>query len=93
MIYQQSQSAVADGFDVWALSNVRALMTRVEWFLASALIHRLRTLDVQIHNHGILPASDYHCFTRHIWAGVDFLMRDVGRNVNEISGVCLIAKL
>jgi hypothetical protein len=68
-------------------------MTRVEWLLASALIYRLRALDVEVHNHGILPASDYHGFTRHIGTGVNFLMRDVGLNVNEISRVCLIAKL
>ncbi|HXY49287.1 MAG TPA: hypothetical protein VEI01_07540 [Terriglobales bacterium] len=60
---------------------------------AAALIWRLGTLDVQIHDHGILSASDYHCFTRHIWAGIDFLMRDVGWNVNEIPGVGLIAEL
>ena len=65
----------------------------MEWFFASALIYRLRTLDVEIHDHRILPASDYHSFTRHIWTGVNFLMRDVRRNVNEISRVCLTAEL
>jgi hypothetical protein len=68
-------------------------MARVEWFLAYALICRLGTLDVEIHDDRILSASDYHCFTRHIWAGVNFLMRDVGRNVNEISRRGLIAEL
>lgn len=61
--------------------------------LAAALIRRFGTLDVQIHDHGILSASDYHCFTRHICAGIDLLMWDVGRNVNEIAGVSLIAEL
>ena len=75
------------------LSLPGALTTGMEWLLASALVHRLRTLDVQIHNHGILPASDDHCFARHIWAGITFLMGDVGRNVNEISRICLIAEL
>ena len=69
------------------------LMARVEWSLAFALICRLGTLDVEIHDHRILPASDYHRFTRHIWAGVNFLMRDVGRNINEISRCRLIAEL
>ena len=67
-------------------------MTRMELLLAFAVIYRLRTLDVQIHHHGFLPASDHNRFTRHIQAGVNFLMRDVGRNVNEVSRVCLIAE-
>lgn len=68
-------------------------MTRMEWLLALAMICRLRTLDVQIHDDGILPASDYHCLTWHIRVGVDFLMWDVRRNVNEIARVRLIAEL
>src|SRR5215469_260910 len=69
------------------------LMARMKWSLVFALVSRLGTLDVEIHDHRILPASDYHRFTRHIWAGVNFLMRDVGRNVNEISRGRLIAEL
>lgn len=69
------------------------LTTRVERFLAAALTGRLRALDVQVHDNRILPASHYYCFTRHIRAGVDLLMRDVGRHIDEISGVGLIAKL
>ena len=42
------------------------LTTRVEWMLAAAITCRLGTLDVQIHDHGILPVSHYHCFTRDI---------------------------
>jgi len=70
-----------------------ALMARVEWPLACALICRFGTLDVEIHNHWILPASDDHSLARHIRAGVNFLVRDVRRNVNEIPWRCLIAKL
>ena len=58
---------------------------RVEWMLAALIGCRFGTLDVQIHDHGILSASYNHCFTRYVGAGVDFLMRDVGRNVNEIA--------
>jgi hypothetical protein len=65
----------------------------VEWFLATALTDRLRTLDFQVHDDRILPASHYHRLTWHIHTGVDFLMRDVGRYINEISGVSLIAEL
>jgi len=71
----------------------RQLMDRVKWSLAFALVSRLGTLDVEIHDHRILAASDDHRFTRHIWAGVNFLVRDVGRNVNEISRGRLIAEL
>jgi hypothetical protein len=65
----------------------------MEGFLAAALTYRLGTLDIQIHDNRILPASDYHGLTRHIRASVDFLMRDVGRNVNEISGTGLVTEL
>jgi hypothetical protein len=68
-------------------------MARVEWSLAFAVIYRLWTLDIQVHDHWILPASDYHRFTRHIWASVNFLMWDEGRNVNKIARRGLIAKL
>lgn len=70
-----------------------ALPSRVEWFLASALIHRFRTLNVEIHNYRILPTSDYHSFTWHVGASIDLLMRDIGWNVNEIPGVSLVAEL
>src|SRR5450755_2946907 len=65
----------------------------MEWFLAAALTYGLGTLDIQIHHKRILPASHDHSLTRHIWAGVDFLMRDVGWNVNEISRTGLITEL
>jgi hypothetical protein len=65
----------------------------VEWFLATALTDRLRTLDFQVHHDRILPTSHYHGLTRYIHAGVDFLMRDVGRYINEVSGVGFIAEL
>src|SRR5215472_10611884 len=70
-----------------------ALMARVKRPLACAVICRLGALDVEIHDDWVLPASDDHCFTRHIRAGVNFLMRDVRRNINEISRRCLIAEL
>ena len=65
---------------------------RVEWFLVAAVAHGFRTLDVQVHDYRILSASDYHGLARHIGPGVDFLMRDVGRNVDEISGIGLFAE-
>jgi hypothetical protein len=66
----------------------------VEWFLAaSVLTDRLRALDIQIHYDGILPASHNHGLTRNICAGIDFLMWDVGRHVNEISGTGFITEL
>jgi hypothetical protein len=65
----------------------------VEWFLATALSRRFWALDVQVHDNGILPTSHHHGLTRDILAGVDFLMRDKGWYVDEISGVSLVAKL
>lgn len=68
-------------------------MTRVEWFLAFALAYGFRAFDVEVYYYRILPASDNYGLARHVGTGIDFLMRNVGGNVNEVSGVCLIAKL
>ena len=57
------------------------------------LIGRFGTLDIEIYDDRVLATSDHHCFTRNIWAGIDFLMRDVGRNIYEISSVRLVRKL
>ena len=54
---------------------------------------RLGTLDIEIYDDRVLATSDYHCFTGNIWAGIDFLMWDVGRHVNEISGTGLVTEL
>jgi hypothetical protein len=65
----------------------------VERSVAAVLTDRFRALDIQIHYNGILPASHNHGLTRNIWVGIDFLMWDVGRHVNEIAGTGLIAEL
>ena len=65
----------------------------VEWFLVAVRTHRLWTLDIQIHDNRILPASDHHGLTRYIYPGIDFLMRDVGRNINEIARAGFVAEL
>ena len=61
--------------------------------LVALLTQRLGTFDIQIDDNGILSAPDDHGFTRDVWAGVDFLMRDVRRNINEIAGFGFVAKL
>lgn len=70
-----------------------ALLARVKGSLVCALTYRFRTLDLEIHDHRILPASNYHSFAWHIRTGVNFLMRDVRRNVNEIPGACFVTEL
>jgi hypothetical protein len=65
----------------------------VKWFLVAFLTQRLGTLDIQIDDNGILSAPDDHGFTRDVWAGIDFLVWDVGRNINEIAGFGFVAKL
>jgi hypothetical protein len=69
------------------------LTTGVEWTLVVTLTQRFGTLDIQVHDNRLLAASDNHGLTRHIWAGVDFLMWDVRRNINEISGFGFVAEL
>jgi len=49
--------------------------------------HEFRNLygrDVEIDNEALLPASCQHAVKQSIFARVDLLMRDVGRDVDEI---------
>jgi len=75
------------------LIRASVLRARVERFLVAVVTGRFRALDIQIHYNGILPASHNYGLTRNIWAGIDFLMWDVGRHVNEIAGIGLSAEL
>src|ERR1022692_1667583 len=54
--------------------------------LPVGLRRRLRARDVQIDDDRFLPAAHHHAlyWTRRV--GIDFLMRDVRRNVYEITG-------
>lgn len=61
--------------------------------LPATFIGGFGTLDIQIHDYGILPASDYDGFTGHIQASVNLLMRHIGWNVNEVARSGLITKL
>src|SRR5580693_266802 len=65
----------------------------MECFLVAGLTQWLCTRDIQIHDNRILPTSYDHRLTRHVWAGIDFLMGYVRRNVDEISSIGLIAEL
>ena len=65
----------------------------MEWFLAVSLTDRLGTLDIQIHDHRILPASDDDGFAGDIPTGIEFLMWDIGRHVNEVPRTGLITEL
>ena len=65
----------------------------MERFLAAAFACRFGALDIQIHHDRVLSASDDHGLTRHVWTCVDFLMRDVGRDVDEVSWAGLITEL
>jgi len=70
-----------------------SLARGMECFLIAGLTQRLWTRDIQIHHNRILPASYDYCLTRHVWAGIDFLVGYERRNVDEISRVGLIAEL
>jgi hypothetical protein len=57
---------------VVVLDNADAtLMTRVKWDLAITLTDKLGAIDIQVHDHRILPASDDNSFTGDIRPGVD----------------------
>lgn len=73
--------------------QTRTLTTRVEWFFIGLVSQGLGTLDIEVHNNRFLAASDDHSLTRHIGPGVDFLMRNVRRNINEISRIGFVAEL
>src|SRR5438477_781241 len=51
------------------------------------------TIDVEIHHHRILPASDHHSFAELIRQRVDLLMRHVRRHIDKISRTSLLAEL
>ena len=42
--------------------------------------------DVQVDDHRLLIAPHQHAFQRLVGAGVDFLVRDEGRDVDEVAG-------
>ena len=54
------------------------------------LFHRL---DVEIDRHRLAVAAHQHAFQDLVAAGVDFLMRHVGRNEDEIAGAGLRGEL
>src|SRR5947207_7458000 len=51
------------------------------------------TIDVEIHHHRILTASDHHSFAELIRQRVDLLMRHVRRHIDKISRTSLLAEL
>ena len=58
--------------------------------------HRFRLFhwfDVQVHHHGFVVAAHQHTLQRLIAAGVDFLVRNVRRDEDEVAGVGLGDKL
>ncbi len=50
----------------------------------------LRTWNVQIDDDGVLTATYDHCFHRFVLMRVQFLMGNVGRDVDEVTRACLI---
>ena len=42
--------------------------------------------DLQVHDDGFVVAANQNAFQRLIRAGVDFLMRDIGRDEDEVAG-------
>src|SRR4051812_33369947 len=58
--------------------------------------HRLRLfhrIDLQIDRDRLAVAAHQHAFQRLVATGVDFLMRHIGRNENEIAGIRLRSEL
>jgi hypothetical protein len=51
-----------------------------------------RERDIQIDYDGFLAAADDHGFYRFVLAGVEFLMRNVGRDVDEVSRTGFVDK-
>ena len=57
-----------------------------------ACIARLRAFDVEIDNNRLLPAPDHDCFARLIRKGIDFLMRNERRDIDEVTRPGFTAK-
>jgi hypothetical protein len=65
----------------------------VEWIGLTAIASILRAWDVQINHDWLLAASHDHCFHRFIPPGVEFLVRNKGRNLNEVARAGFLNKL
>ena len=63
----------------------------MKWVGLSAGI-RFRAGDIQVDDDGLLAAADDDGLDGHIAPRIQFLMRNVGRHVNEISGARFIYK-
>ena len=63
----------------------RAFGWRVYGINPGDFFRRLGRCDVQIHNHRILPTSDQHTLERLVAARVDFLVRNVRWDIDEIT--------
>jgi hypothetical protein len=61
------------------------------------VLRRIRSVfgarDIQIDDDGLLSTANDYCLYRLVFAGVQFLMRNVGRNVDEVSGAGFIDEL
>src|SRR5579862_3079331 len=56
----------------------------------AGLRRRLGTWNIQVDDDRFLAAADHHCFHRDIRVGVDFLVRHVRRNEDEVAGTGLV---
>jgi hypothetical protein len=57
----------------------------MEGHAGMALACRLWGFYVKIYYDGFSAVADHHCLANLVGAGIDLLMRDVGRDIDEIS--------
>src|SRR5205809_2399863 len=54
---------------------------------------RLDRRNLKVHYDGFLTASHEYAFERLVSAGVDLLVRNVGRDIDEVAGSCFSGEL
>ena len=65
------------------LTFARLFMDGVDPAHGARLLH---WFDIQIYDHGFVVAADEHALESFVARSVDFLMRDVGRHIDEVAG-------
>ena len=65
----------------------------VKWVVLGSVGNVLRTWNVQIDDDGILTTAHDHCLHWLVLTRVQFLVRNVGRNIDEVTRTRLIDEL
>ena len=58
----------------------------MDWIDPRHVLRCFDRLDIEIDHHRLTIAADEHAFERLLAAGIDLLVRHIGRDVDEVAG-------